>query len=406
MTVNRAAGWSKLGNEIESGQVLGTLNAQDLIIITDGIERLRVDNFNTLAGGPALVIQEAVFLPPQIFLGNTMRIRAIENFIASEMKFELNNDQGGNIRFVTFSTSEAGFGSYNLQLGNGATNNKFAVNGAFDFDFEHNIADQKVNFILNDGGVPTTMMVLDPNDPEFNEPLVSVKTKMSILGGTIQYGVTPFNFLKIGGTVENVNDGGAENSTINSSVTWEYIVGFTGVFSSTQSINGSVILKPIGLGAGTDTHTLRGIFGSAFFEDAGGRTINQTQGIFGNSGSRGTGTVALATGVAGQAGSVLGGHCEEVRCGFFAAPIIFLGGTIDDGTTLHCVGGTAATNSNWNLVLENSAVPSRSEGNFIIGQTTETDPASRLFVNGKQRTTEEVIYQDKYEASIMNLMAM
>jgi len=448
--VNRIK-WGPNGNDgIDPDQFLGTTDAADLIFKTNGVEIMRMfaagnaefigrvtsdafhlddedaisfgdsDNFtidydvandlldfrvgagpnigssmllnadDPVQGGRSVDLRpsDTVYLSNFIFMQNTIELVNTENFLATTIKFDLNNDQGGNIRNFQLATSDAGtFGSYQFVLGFGAQNNEMLAAGVFPFKFSNGGLDQSFIFNVNDGGVPFDIMSLEADGAQ-SIPQVNINSIMSILGDTpVVYPGTPFAIMNIGNSVTGMNNSNPVNSGLNTVVNWDYTVGINGIFSATNGLIGTTVMTPDGLGAGTDTHSLRGLIGTGQFAFGGSRTMTAVTGLFGQASVRTSGTVTNAIGLVGQVVTVLGGTIVNGVSLSAATPGTFIGGTLQNGTSLLSSGGTEGTISNWNIVATNGAVPSRFEGNLILSQTTETAPVFGLYVNNHQKIT-------------------
>ena len=355
------------------------------------IEMVRLDANNTVAGGPAIDLRPspAVFLSNVILMQNTMELVNTENFIASTIKFDLNNDQGGNIRNFQLATSDVGtFGNYQFILGFGAQNNEMLAGGVFPFKFSNLGLDQPFTFEVNDGGSQFEIMSLEADGAQ-SIPQVNINSIMSILGDTaINYPGTPFDIIDIGNTVDGMNNSNPVNSGLNTSVIWNYTTGISGIFSATNGLIGTTVMTPDGLAGGIDTHSLRGLIGTGQFAFGGSRTMAIVNGLSGQASVRTSGTIDIGTGLTGQVVTVFGGTITNATSILGAVPGNFIGGTIINGITAMFEGGTAGTSSNWNVIASNSAVPSRFEGNLILSQTTETAPVFGLYVNNHQKITD------------------
>ncbi len=354
------------------------------------IEMMRLDANNVVAGGPAIDLRgsDSMFLSEFIFMRQTMRIVTAENAFASSIEFQLNNDTTGDIRRFLLSTTDAGtFGNYQFVIGNTANSfeNQMIAGGVFDFIFQNVGLDKKFTFNVNDGGSQFDIMTLEANGPQ-SIPQVNINSIMSILGDTaVNYPGTPFDIMDIGNTVDGMNESNPVNSGLNTAVTWNYTTGIAGIFSATNGLIGTTVMIPDGLGAGTDTHSIRGLIGSGQFALGGSRTMTTVTGLFGQASVRSSGTITDAVGLAGQVVTVFGGTIVNGTSISASAPGNFIGGILQNGISILSDGGTAGTISNWNIVATNGAVPSRFEGNIIIGQTTETASVFRLYVNGNQK---------------------
>ncbi len=329
---------------------------------TPGIAMI-INSADVVQGGRSVDLRpsDTVWLSNFIFMQQSLELVNTESGIASAIRFKLNNESPTSpIRLFAVETDDPNFGNFSLQLGNTFS------------PFDHTL-------LFAGAGI----------DVKFTTPSLAERFKfeagINILGGTFAYPGTPFDILSIGGTITDMNDAAAINNVINLATTFEYTVPLNNIFGQTNALSNAITVEPSGLGGGVDTHSVRGQAATAFFENGGARTMLTLQGAFFQSGVRTSGTVTTATGVTAQAGTVLGGTITNAISILAGAPFMFLGGNVVNGVSLRVIGGLAGSTSNWALQVQNSAVSSYMEGNFVIGQNTATASAFRLFLNGNQK---------------------
>jgi len=413
MTVNRTA-WGQFGNfDTDSDNYIGTndldVNFNIKVNSTFGGQIL-VAFFNpndTVLGGPAFDLRpgEAMWLPNFVGIQTSMELVSAENAIASSITFELNNDQGGAIRRFLLATSDAGtFGNYQFILGNTANSaeNQLIAGGDFDFIFQ-NTGTLK-SFIFNLKNLAGSQVdVFEANGSGVAQPSLPFTNYKALLGvlqdQTIVYGVTPFDIISMKPTITNITTDNTVNSGVNADTVWEFDTTQVGLFSGTQAMSAVCRMKPTNF---AQTHQVRGVFGQSIFEGGASATISSIQGMFGSCGVQG-GEAAQCIGLLGSTLTVFLGNIVDAIGVHASAWVPFLGGTCDVSTSLVSEGGTNGV-INWNARFTND-VRSYHEGNWIIGQITETDVTARLFVNGKGRITDKLIYQDKFDSGVMDMMA-
>lgn len=407
--VEAGPSWSLDGNDIDDttdflGSTTLDQNVRLSVNSTFGgqIDMLVLDANNTVFGDSLVDFggAGAMRLPLVVGAVNTIMINFTENFLSTLINFEMNNDQGGNIRTFQLSTSDVGtFGQYQFILGVGAQDNQLLAGGVFPFRFTNGGLDQPIVFSVNDGGSDFDLMEIDPNGPQ-SQPQVNYHGLFSVLDGeSVTYGTSPFDIMAVNPTVNTVNVNPTTNTCFNSASIWNFTATQTGIFNGTTGFNAATRVL---LTNATNSYAVRSIIAQAISQGQASTDLTQAQGLLAQAGVQG-GNVQLAVGVIGSCLTVFSGNID-LSIGVQANAFIpFLGGTCDESVSLRSVGGTSAV-INWNGQFTND-VPSFHEGNWLIGAIVEFDATKRLQVSGDQRTTGEVVYQDKFESSKMDIMA-
>lgn len=129
------------------------------------------------------------------------------------------------------------------------------------------------------------------------------------------------------------------------SPTWEYTAPLTSAVGISNAIFTNPMLRPAsGLGAGTDTHNMRGMTLSCNWTDAAeGRTLTGMVGATLQGAVANTGTITTARGALAQIFTSVGGTLTKA-IGFQASgPFTFLGGSIVEAISLNVTAPGAGT---------------------------------------------------------------
>lgn len=369
--------WNLDGNAgtVPGTDFIGTTDATDLVFKTGGVERARFDHFNAEAGGPAFDLRpgDAMILPDFILARNTMRIVTNESAFGTTWTFEANNDTDASIRQYLFQTRDTGtFGSYIFQLGNavGSVDNRLTIMGdTFDFIFNQQSLNRAMHWDVNDGGTPTRMLTIDANDSVTGLPKTTFPLGHVAFADDVNY-VSGLGALEVTPLIDDIPGGNPEAFGVNIVPTMEWTAGLSSVFAGINGSNMRVSARPSsGLGAGTDTATVRALSMVAAFNGNGtGRTLTSLQGLTAQAQVQ-DGTVTDLVAIQSQGGTILAGATATSAISIRAnAPFEFLGGSIGTGISFVSVGGTAAT-TNFNAAFTGATVPSYFEGPLMLGST-------------------------------------
>ena len=246
-----------------------------------------------------------------------------------------------------------------------------------DFLIKNESLDKKIIFNVNDGGVQKDLLELDANGTYgFMETKINSVAK--IADGTIGYPQNHISqslkLLKVGGIVSDVNVSVPQNSTIDTTTTWNYTARPTSAFSQTTGIIGAATSVPIGTGGGNHNTAIRGgNFDARWDANSSGGTLLNVQGVSGLALAQGNGgTVKNCIGGNYQSGGLFGNanikNCASIQS---TGPFrLAYTGIITTGYSIRSIGGVGAL-INWNLSCEGASTPSKFEGKLSIGHTVQ-----------------------------------